>query len=322
MKTHIYIAACTGDGGICHYTQNADGSLNQTGFYPLDRPTYLAIKNNKLFVLLREPFADSEDSGVFSYDIAENGELINPTPIISTKGRCACHLFISDDMTPYCVNYLSGSVIKCPSTLVTHEGEGPVKPRQDRPHTHYVNLTPDGKYVFVTDLGLDTIFTYDMDMNEVSRAKVPHGHGARHLAYSADGRHVFAANELASTVSAFDYNDGILTLKDTASALPGDFTEESTIAAIRVRDGHIYVSNRGHDSIAFFEYSGERLKRRSITKVGGEFPRDYDFIGDFVYSTNQYTNNITVLKYNKGSLELLPLEYSAPNPLAVISIKM
>ena len=323
MNTHIYIAACDENGGIYHYTQNNDGSLNKIEFFPLDRPMYLTISDGRMYVILREPFENSTDSGVFSYEITNDGALKNPSEIISTRGKVACHLYVAPgDTNPYCVNYLSGSVIKTPDKLVTHIGEGPSKPRQDMSHTHFVSASPDNKYILVTDLGLDTIFTYDRSLSENSRAKVPQGHGVRHLAFSEDGKTVFAANELESTLSAFDYNDGVLTLKDTLSALPCDFEGKSTIAAIRVRCGKIFVSNRGHDSISCFDYKNGKLTLLYVTKVGGSSPRDFDFIGDYVYSTNETTNNTTVLKFNGEALELTKFEYPAPNPLCVVGIEL
>lgn len=321
MKKHIYIAACSENGGIYHYTQNTDGTLNEIGFYPVPSPMYLAIKNSKMYVVLRAPFEDNNNSGVITYDIAEDGSLSSPTAPISTLGEVACHIHVEDNGDFYCVNYVSGSVFKSPDKLSVHAGSGPNLPRQDKPHTHYINATPDGKYILATDLGLDTIFTYSKDLCVLYQAKVPEGHGVRHLIYSDDGKTVFAANELYSTLSAFDYSDGKLTLVDTASALPKDFKEKSTIAAIRIKNGLIYVSNRGHDSIACFEYKNKKLKLLSITKVGGESPRDFDFIGDYIYSTNEITNNITVLRSFGERLELLPFSYSAPNPLAVICLE-
>ncbi|MBQ8207300.1 MAG: lactonase family protein [Clostridia bacterium] len=323
MVIHIYIAACSEDGGIYHYTKNSDGSLTEIDFYPLDRPMYLAVKNGKMHVLLRSPFKNNEESGYISYTIRSDGSLTEPSEIISTMGEVACHLFVpSDENTVYCANYVTGSVFKSPSALVSHEGEGPSKPRQDKPHTHYVNETPDGKYIFVTDLGLDTIFTYSKDLKEISRAKVPEGHGVRHLAYSADGNTVFAANELASTVSAFEYDNGVLTIKDTVCCLPDDFHGETTLAAIRVKDGMIYASNRGHDSISCLEYTDGKLSLLSVIKTGGASPRDFDFVGDCIYSTNEMSNSVTVLKKSGKSLSLLPFSYSAQNPLSIVSIEI
>ena len=319
MTKHIYIAACTPDGGIYHYTQNENGSLCEQNFYPIPSPMYLEIKQSKLFVVLRAPFNDSKNSGVITYEIGDNGSLSSQSKPISTLGEVACHIHVEENGDFYCANYVSGSVFKSPDKLVTHEGSGPNLPRQDKPHIHYVKASPDGKYILATDLGLDTIFTYTKDLGEVSRAKVPEGHGVRHLIYSDDGKTVFAANELYSTVSAFDYDDGKLTLVDTVSALPEDFNGFSTIAAIRISGGLIYVSNRGHDSISCFEYKNKKLKLLSVSKIGGESPRDFDFIGDYVYSTNEITNSVTVLKRSEKSLELLPYSYDAPNPLAIVS---
>lgn len=319
MSKNIYIAACDKNGGIYHFTQNDDGSLTEKNFYPLDRPLYMTVEKNKMYIILREPFDDDTNSGVMSFEIEKDGSLIRPVECESTEGKCACHLTVKDGNI-YCVNYISGSVIKVGEKLVMNIGNGPNKPRQDKTHMHFVNFSPDEKYLLVTDLGLDTIFTYDKNLNEISRAKVPDGHGVRHLAYSGDGKYIFSANELASTVSVFSYNDGKLELIDTLSGIPSDFTNKTTMAAIRVHDGFIYASNRGHDSISKFSFDGTKLHLEDVISVGGSGPRDFDFIGDYVYSTNEQTNNVTVLKNENGKLTLLPFTYNMPDPLCVITI--
>ena len=124
---------------------------------------------------------------------------------------------------------------------------------------HFVCLTPDTNYICAADLGTDTVYLYDRALNLHSTAKVPAGHGVRHLAFSQDGKWMFAANELKSTVSAFAYKDDTLELVDTCAALPADFAGESTIAAIREKGGHIYVSNRGHDSVSKLSFDGRKL---------------------------------------------------------------
>ncbi|MGN1047748.1 MAG: beta-propeller fold lactonase family protein [Eubacteriales bacterium] len=318
MKRHIYISACSPDGGIYHYIQNGDGSLDLKDILKLDRPMYHIIKDGAMHILLREPFENSKDSGLIKFKIEKDGTLSSPSPILSSHGVVACHLCSSGD-SDYCVNYVSGSVLKFPDRLVTHFGDGPNKPRQDKAHAHFVGESPDGKYIFVCDLGLDTVFVYDKNLNEISRAKVPAGHGARHIVCSDDGKTVFVANELASTVSAFDYSDGHLSLVCTESGLPSSFTGNNTMAAIRIREGLIYASNRGHNSISCFSYENRCLSLVSVTNVGGEGPRDFDFIGDYVYVTNEQTNNITVLRNENGKLALLPFAYSAPDPLCVCS---
>ena len=92
-------------------------------------------------------------------------------------------------------------------------------PRQDTAHTHFVNLSPDKKYLLCCDLGLDSIYTYDFDLNVKSVAKVESGEGARHLAYSSDGKYVYCVNELGSSLSVFKYDNGNLNLCNTYSCI-------------------------------------------------------------------------------------------------------
>lgn len=321
---HIYVAACDRNGGIYHYTQNSNGSLNFIDVYPIDRATYLVIDGRKMYVTVRAPWGDGSDSGVLSLDIGEDGSLSSPSEISSTEGLVACHLCIDEDGSVFCANYLSGSVKKIGGKLSVHEGSGPNLPRQDTAHTHFVSLSPDKKYIFAVDLGIDSIIVYDKNLDFKSIAKVPAGHGCRHLIYSEDRKTVFCANELESSLSVFSYEDGRLTLIDTASGLPEGFAGTSKASAIRFCDGKIYMSNRGYDTIACFSFDGEKLTLESNSWVGGEFPRDFDFIGGYVYSANELTNNVTVLKKNPdGSLSPLPFMYqTAPDPLCVAGLEI
>ena len=119
--TNIYIASCVKDGGIYHYTLEENGTLRYVSKTPADRPMYMIAKDGKMYTILRQPFENSDDSGIFTMNISESGELQAPSPICSTKGTVACHLDISDGNI-YAVNYVSGSVIKLPDTLVQHHG--------------------------------------------------------------------------------------------------------------------------------------------------------------------------------------------------------
>lgn len=290
---NIYIASCNKQGGIYRYTLENDGTLIFCEKTDIDQPMYLTLANNKIYALLREPFSNNNESGLISYALNADGSLGIASDIIPTKGIVSCHLTV-DKEDAYCVNYLSGNVVKLPDTVITHSGKGPHPTRQTEPHTHYVCVTHDG-YVLVTDLGIDQIFTYTKDMEYVSQTSVPSGHGARHLVFSEDKKYVYCANELASTVSVFEYNKGHLSLIDTLNALPDDFKGESTAAAIRAFKNKLYVSNRGHDSITVFDIDGASIKLDRFIPCGGKEPRDFDVFGDILISTNQSSDNITVI---------------------------
>lgn len=315
----LYFAACSTEGGIYHYKFD-DGKIEFIKKYDMDRPMYLAISGNKMYVILREVF-DSE-SGVASFDIADDGSLNNMTVPVSARGRCACHLCV-DGENVYTANYLSGSVSWVEHKIAVHTGQGPNKPRQDMAHCHYVNLTADGKYLLVCDLGNDTIYTYDKELNEISRAKVPEGDGCRHLVMSHKYNVVYCVNELASTVSVFDINDGVLTLGETYSALSSDFKGKNTAAAIRLSgdERYLYTSNRGDDSICVFKIkeNGRKLENLGYVKVAGESPRDFDIVDGYMFVTNEVTNNVTIFKETgDGRFEKRAEELEMPGPLCVV----
>ncbi len=291
----VYIASCSPTGGIFQYSLSEDGKLTFVKSTECDRPMYAVIDKGRMYVLLRAPFECSDESGLISYDVACDGSLEKPTDVISTKGVVACHLAVKNDDV-YCVNYLSGSVIKMPETLVTHIGKGVHPKRQEAPHTHFAGFSPDGKYLCVTDLGLDTVFFYNPGLELVGQVKVPSGHGARHLVFSRDGKYMFVANELASTVSSFRYDGKSFDYIETVSCLPENIRVESTASAIRYHCGKIYVSNRGHDSVSVLEHKDGRMTLSGNIDCGGESPRDFDIADGFLICTNEKSNSVTVTK--------------------------
>lgn len=311
-RYNVYISSCCENGGIYHCSFDEKNGIKVIDKIPLDRPMYTVINGNRLYVLLRAAFKNSTDSGLISFDINKDGKLINKIDVISTKGEVACHLCVEDEDI-YAVNYLSGSVILFPENVIVHNGKSINEARQEKAHTHYVTVTPDKKYVLVTDLGMDKIITYTRQLEYVCETQIKPGNGPRHLVFSPDGKFVFCANELSSTVTMYKYNDGKLSLTDEKSALPDNYKGESYCAAIRFSNGKIYVSNRGDDSICEFEYTDKGLNRTRIFPCFGSYPRDFDIIGNVLISTNQ-GGSVTLV--NLDTEELMQ-KIEIENPLCI-----
>lgn len=315
---HIYILSCEKDGGIYHYLFN-NGKFQFVEKTSLDRPMYAIIRENKMYVILREIDNSTHFGGVLSFDISESGNLINPTEIESTNGIVPCHLEVTDNGR-YVVNYLSRNIAKIGEKTVTHSGRGVHPTRQEAPHTHFVCASPDKRYILCTDLGLDKIFVYDIDLNQIFTTKVPDGSGARHLCFSQDGTYLYCVNELSNDVSVLEWNDGKLVLKGTYSAIP-DFDGESTAAAIRIKGDYLYISNRGADTISRFKIMGEKLELLENTYCGGSGPRDFDIIDDYIICTNENSNSVTLLKLDNGNPVLTDEKLEMRVPLCVIGGK-
>ena len=314
MMKHIYILSCETNGGIYHYLFE-NGEFQFVEKTSLDRPMYAIIRDNKMYVILREVDTKTHFGGILSFDIAENGSLINPTNTENTNGIVPCHLEVLRN-NKYVVNYLSGNIVKINEKTVTHSGKGVHPTRQEAPHTHYVCASPDKKYILCTDLGSDKIFVYDENLNEKHSVKFPDGSGPRHLCFSDDAQYLYCVNELSNDVSVLEWNNGAPILKNTYSAIP-DFKGQSTAAAIRIKGECLYISNRGADTISRFKIVGDKLELLENTYCGGKGPRDFNIIDDYIICTNENSNDVMVLKIENGKPVLTGERLEIGCPLCV-----
>ena len=171
-------------------------------------------------------------------------------------------------------NYGGGNVAVLPigadgrlapaASVAMHEGSGPNKGRQEKPHAHGIYLSADQRYAFSPDLGADRVFVYRYDaakgtLDPHGAAALPPGSGPRHLAFDPKETHAYVINELLSTITvlAYDAAKGTLTAGESVSTLPAGFAGTSWTAEVAVSpDGRfVYGSNRGHDSLAVFTRS-------------------------------------------------------------------
>ncbi len=313
-ETDIYILSCVEDGGIYRYKINDKCEFSFKEKLILDRPMYSIISDSKIFTILRAPFAENSNSGLITIDILEE-KFGNQGEIFSTEGEVACHLCVEGDSV-YIANYISGSVIKMPDNLIEHKGNSINKNRQSSPHAHYVGLTPDDKYICAVDLGLDKIIVYDKVLNFVSSVSVKAGNGARHLVFSNDGKYAYCANELSSTVTVFSYNDGNLRFENEYTTLPKGFYGDNAPAAIRFYKGYVYVSNRGHNSIAYYRAIESTLELVDIVNCGGISPRDFNIWKDYLICANEESDNVVLFQIANESL-IKVNEISLSKPLCI-----
>lgn len=262
-----------------------------------------------------------------------------------TGGPVPCHLAVDASGAALVVaNYVDGTVAVFPlkpdgrlepvSQLLRHEGSGPNEQRQKGPHAHGVTFAPGNDFVFVPDLGIDRIVGYRFDAQRIrlvrhepaSRAVHP-GAGPRHFAFRPDGKTAYAVNELDATVTAFRWNPtaGELTPLATVPGLPKEFEGKNTAAEIAVHPSgrFLYISNRGHDSIAVFALDAEgRPEPVQHHPSGGSAPRNFslDPSGRFLVVANQNSDNLVVFRINPASGCLSPAgaEIAVPAPVCVL----
>jgi 6-phosphogluconolactonase len=214
-----------------------------------------------------------------------------------------------------------------------HEGSGP-KEQQKGPHAHCVILDRNERYALASDLGTDKVMIYHFDRatRKLTPANQPFaeltaGAGPRHLALHPSGKYLYVISELDSTMASFKYNElnGTLTLIETVSTLPSDFTGTSYCADVHVSASgkFLYGSNRGHNSIVVFEIDPGtgKLKLIEHTSTAGDWPRNFtiDPTGRFLLVANQRTDNVVSFSIDVSTGRLNPAGHieEIPSPVCL-----
>jgi 6-phosphogluconolactonase len=309
-------------------------------------PSYLVFSNSKKYLYavneLKEYMGEATGT-VSAFRIDRNTGNISFINLQKTGGTDPCHVNISkDDKYVFVSNFMSGSVcvfptgedgaLKEPVQFIQHEGSSVNVKRQNGPHAHSLTLDKNNDYAFVPDLGIDKLMIYKIDFENHGQVLIPQGSlklspgsGPRHCEFDASYRHCYLINELASSISVFDYGGkGGFELKQTVSTLGEPYEGDNICADIHLTPNgrFLYGSNRGHNSIAIYnvdEHSG-MLTYINTIGCGGKTPRNFaiDPSGRFLLVANQDSNNIVSFAINEkdGTLsEVMRLE--SPTPVCV-----
>ena len=289
-------------------------------------PSFLAIHPSKKYLFcvgeMSEPGA--KGSGVTAFSIGMPSGQLTKLNQVSSVGQGPCHVnvdhtgklaAIANYGSGSCASYAiqdDGSLAEAAS-FFQHEGSGSNPKRQAGPHAHSVNFSPDNRFAFVCDLGLDKVLIYKIDPatgkmepNDPAFAKLAPGSGPRHLAIHPSGKFIFVNNEMAmtETVFAYDAEKGALTEVQTVSTLPPEDQGKSgysTAESVAHPNGKfVYVSNRTHDTIAVFQCDPETGKLTLIQNAPaeGQIPRNFclDPTGKWMIVAHQNSNTVALFR--------------------------
>jgi 6-phosphogluconolactonase len=351
-ELRAYFGTYTNNGkskGIyCYKLDLATGKLTEVGVTEgVKNPSFLAIRpDGKYLYACSEVSEGDKPTGVVaSFALDRKTGALTRLNHQSSQGAGPCH--VSVDKTGRCVlvaNYGGGSVASLPiqddgtlapaASAIQHEGSSVDPNRQKEPHAHSINVSPDNRFAFAADLGLDKVLIYKLDPqkgtltpNDPAFAKTPPGGGPRHFAFHPSGRFAYVCNEMKSSVTAlkYDADTGSLTEIHTITTLPADKQDlkGNSTAEIQVHPSgkFVYCSNRGHDSLAIFavdEKTGQ-LTAAGHQSTGGKTPRNFgiDPTGSYIIACNQSTDNVLVLKVDPASGQLQPAGEPVSIPAAV-----
>jgi 6-phosphogluconolactonase len=344
-KYLVYIGTYTEEGseskGIYAYRFDSDTArLDPIGLAAETvNPSFLAVHPNHRFIYAVNEVSNykGEKSGAVSaFAINHATGKLSLLNQVASRGGDPC--YISLDATGKHVlvaNYAGGNVAVFPiledgrlgeaSAFVQHSGHGTNAQRQEGPHAHSIDLSPDNHYAIVDDLGLDESLSYSFDSangsltrdpkSNATIAKADDGAGPRHLAFHPNGKFVYVINEMHSEVSTFHYDPatGGLQKLQTISSLPKDSAGPSDAAEIQVHPSgrFLYASNSGPDNIAVFAIDRTKGTLTPVEYVStkGKSPRSFEIAptGSLLLAANEKSDNIVVFRINSQTGRLTPL---------------
>ena len=343
MRSHlVYVGSYTqpapraGQGITIHQHDPESGALTHLETVgDVVNPSFLAFDPEHRFLFAVNETQDYEGrptGAVSSFAIdPESGALtfLSKQP---SEGGDPCHLRTDPSgRFLFVANHEDGTVGVFPvsedgrlspaSDVRRHQGSGP-GPTQRGPHAHFVTLDPTGRLVLVVDKGIDKVMIYRLD--EEARALTPHdppyaavhaGAAPRHLAFHPSGRFAYVNGEADMTLTAFAYDAtrGAFTEINHQSTLPADAPRErvSTAQVLVEPSGRfVYVSNRGHNSIAIFaiDQSTGAVTPAGHVSTEGRTPRNFaiDPAGRFLYAANQDSDTIVTFRIDPATGALTP----------------
>jgi len=212
-------------------------------------------------------------------------------------------------------------------------GHGPDASRQQSAHAHFASFSPDNRFAYINDLGLDCIHIYTLNTETamLTPAGTYHarpGAGPRTLHFHPNGHTAYSINELDSTVDVLEWKkaDGSLSLVTRIEMLPEGYNGISrSCDTLITKDGRfVYFINRDKDFLYSFhaEFATGKLTPIDRTPCGGKTPRSatLDPTERWILVANQDSNLISVFARDPktGVLAKEGKSYPAVVPMCIL----
>lgn len=348
-EVDLFIGTYTGTGSHGIYIarfNTTTGMLFIKDSLATENPSYLAInqQQNRLYAVNENGGSKPGAVSSFFFDSTRNSwALLNAYPI-STGGNHPCYISIDAQQQFLAVaNYSGGSLailslkangaIHQLRQLLLQQGSSISKERQQSPHVHAAVFSPNGKQVFIADLGSDRIKIFPFNSSKampidtlgVKVTPSAPGAGPRHLVFHPLLKRCYVMEELSGHVSVYAMNKSGLRQLQSIKADPISPQPGSADIHISANGKYLYASHRAAANLlsvfGIHPQSG-KLKAIGTQSTMGVGPRNFalDPSGQFLLVANQRSNSIVVFKINEstGMPEPTGASFALPSPVCLI----
>lgn len=309
-KYWVYFGTYTGKDSKGIYRSEFDSATGKLGEPELaaevGSPSFLHIAPDGKSLYAVGEAQGKDGGGVYSWKLDPKTGKLSDQVSLTSKGAGPCHIS-TDPKNQFAVvaNYGGGSTtmfkLKADGSLdsrtgfVQHEGKVFDPKRQAGPHAHCGFFDGTGSLVFVNDLGLDKVLIYKLDPktgdiapNDPAFVKLPDRSGPRHIHIAPDNSVAFVNGEIDMSVhvikmdvkgNKFELVQSLSTLPEGEKVVPAFSTAETRI---HPSGKFVYVSNRGHNTVAAFSYDAKAMKLTPVGHIKGDIktPRNFNISPD------------------------------------------
>lgn len=327
--------------GIYKYILQKNGSLKSAGLMAVStNPSFLTLSTDRKHLIAVNEMNINGSGSVESFLITDDSLLFKSRR--PSGGADPCFVSVNDEGWVLTANYSGGNVglLKLNGNgelselldIQIHSGKG-LHENQKAPHAHSAIFDPENKNIISADLGTNELWFSQIDSKlqkliplKQQKLEMLPGAGPRHLVFHPNGKWIYVANELNCTVTLVQKISEDTYERDASlSTLPFDYKGRNSCADIHISaDGRfVYVSNRGHNSIAVFNVNSldGSLKLIAHQSTFGLEPRNFSLSPDdsYLLVANQHTDNIVSFKrdMSTGLLEYID-QIEAPTPVCLL----
>lgn len=287
LALHVGTYAKDGGQGLVPLAVGDDGALTSGEPFAQAANASFGVTRDALAYLV-----DEQDEGALNV-LARADDAWRRVARVPTGGAAPCHLAVDRDSTRLAAaNYANGTAAlfvlgadglpQGEPALFQASGSGPNRERQEGPHAHCVRFSHGNEALYLVDLGGDQVLCLTLGRGATfadarTAWRAPPGSGPRHLLFHPRRTLAVVLSELAATLTLLEAGDFKLRPVQAVSTPPADFAGDNLGGHLELNaEGtRVYVSNRGHDSLAVFALEQDRLELLQHVPSGGAHPRHF-----------------------------------------------
>ena len=182
---------------------------------------------------------------------------------------------------------------------------------------HCVTLNEEQTKLIVTNIALDKLFVYDMNLNLIETFDIEKGKGPRHTI--TKGKLLYVMTEYSNEVIIIDTESK--KILQTIPTLQKKVESTGSTLLFNKNGNILFAGNRGEETIACFKVLENGLVEfKEDFDCGGKHPRHIILSkdGEYLIICNKNTNSVTFMNASDGKI-LLNIPFTEPSGICEVN---